>query len=95
MKRSNLMLALLAGAGAVALAPVHAESKKGGAEVSAAVQQDTLHSLREVKPDPANFTKMRDRVEHDLYYIDHWSLWLDIKILWRTAFVCFSGRNAY
>jgi len=66
MKRSNLMLALLAGAGAVALAPVHAESKKGGAEVSAAVQQDTLQSLREVKPDPANFTKMRDRVEHDL-----------------------------
>jgi Undecaprenyl-phosphate glucose phosphotransferase len=39
--------------------------------------------------------QLKARVDLDLYYIDHWSLWLDIKILWRTAFVCFSGRNAY
>ena len=26
--------------------------------------------------------KIRTRVEHDLYYIDHWSLWFDIEILW-------------
>lgn len=28
--------------------------------------------------------KIRARIEHDLYYIDHWSLWFDIKILWLT-----------
>jgi len=39
--------------------------------------------------------QLKARVDLDLYYIDHWSLWLDIKILWRTAFVCFSGRNAF
>jgi putative colanic acid biosynthesis UDP-glucose lipid carrier transferase len=27
---------------------------------------------------------IRSRIEYDLYYIDHWSLWFDIKILWCT-----------
>ena len=30
--------------------------------------------------------KMRRRVEHDLYYVDNWSLWLDIKIIAMTIF---------
>jgi putative colanic acid biosynthesis UDP-glucose lipid carrier transferase len=39
--------------------------------------------------------KMRARVEHDLYYINHWSLWLDLKILVMTLAVGFVHRNAY
>jgi Undecaprenyl-phosphate glucose phosphotransferase len=39
--------------------------------------------------------KMRKRVECDLYYIDNWSLWLDIQILIRTVFSRSSYRNAY
>jgi Undecaprenyl-phosphate glucose phosphotransferase len=35
--------------------------------------------------------KMRARVEHDLTYIDHWSIWFDIKILVLTVF----SRKAY
>ncbi len=29
--------------------------------------------------------KMRGRVEHDLYYIDNWSVWFDLKILLKTV----------
>ena len=38
---------------------------------------------------------MRLRVKHDLHYIDHWSPWLDIKILVRTIGVVFWDRHAY
>jgi putative colanic acid biosynthesis UDP-glucose lipid carrier transferase len=38
---------------------------------------------------------MRRRLEHDLYYIDHWSLMLDIKILIMTVLSPRSYRNAY
>ena len=31
-------------------------------------------------------TSVEKRVELDLWYIDHWSFWLDIKILFRTFF---------
>lgn len=39
--------------------------------------------------------KMSKRVEHDLYYIRHWSLWMDIKIIILTMFKGFVGKNAY
>jgi Undecaprenyl-phosphate glucose phosphotransferase len=29
-------------------------------------------------------SKAHARVVHDLYYIEHWSPWLDLKILWKT-----------
>jgi lipopolysaccharide/colanic/teichoic acid biosynthesis glycosyltransferase len=39
--------------------------------------------------------ELKSRIDCDLYYIDHWSLWLDVKILFRTMVVCFSGRDAF
>jgi Undecaprenyl-phosphate glucose phosphotransferase len=39
--------------------------------------------------------KMRKRVEYDLYYIDNWSLWLDLKIIARTVLSPTAYRNAY
>jgi len=39
--------------------------------------------------------KMRARVEHDLYYIDNWSLLLDLKILLLTPLRGFVNKNAY
>jgi Undecaprenyl-phosphate glucose phosphotransferase len=39
--------------------------------------------------------KARRRVSYDLYYIDHWSLGFDVKILLLTAITIFRGHNAY
>lgn len=36
-----------------------------------------------------------DRVKHDLWYINNWSLWLDIEILIKTFFEVLRKRNAY
>jgi len=30
-------------------------------------------------------TSLRHRIRCDLYYISHWSLWLDLQILWMTV----------
>jgi putative colanic acid biosynthesis UDP-glucose lipid carrier transferase len=38
--------------------------------------------------------KMALRIEHDLWYIQNWSLWLDLKILLMTPFVLIH-QNAY
>lgn len=39
--------------------------------------------------------KARARVAHDLYYIEHWSPWLDLKILLKTVGILASRDNAY
>ncbi len=38
---------------------------------------------------------MEQRVRYDLYYIENWSLLLDIRIILRTAFVAFRDSRAY
>jgi lipopolysaccharide/colanic/teichoic acid biosynthesis glycosyltransferase len=40
-------------------------------------------------------TSLRKRVQFDLYYITHWTPWLDIRILWMTVFRGLFHRNAY
>ena len=40
-------------------------------------------------------TSIRKRIEHDLYYIENWTLGLDIKILFLTIFKGFINKNAY
>ncbi len=39
--------------------------------------------------------QMRARVQYDLSYIDNWSLWFDMRILFLTLFVGFVSRKAY
>jgi putative colanic acid biosynthesis UDP-glucose lipid carrier transferase len=40
-------------------------------------------------------TSLRKRLQYDLYYITHWTPWLDLRILWMTLFRGFVHRNAY
>ena len=40
-------------------------------------------------------TSIRKRIEHDLYYIENWSVRLDIRILLLTVFKGFVNSNAY
>ena len=35
------------------------------------------------------------RLEHDLYYIDHWSILFDISIIMRTFVAVLRGENSY
>lgn len=39
--------------------------------------------------------KMRQRIEYDLDYLRHWSIWMDIKIVLKTARVLFGDAKAY
>lgn len=40
-------------------------------------------------------TSIKRRVEYDLYYIENWTLGLDIKIIFLTFFTGFINKNAY
>ena len=40
--------------------------------------------------------QMEGRVERDIYYIQHWSIWLDLRIIWMTVKTIFKrDKNAY
>ena len=43
----------------------------------------------------ADDSAMLARLDHDLYYVDHWSLWLDLKIVFMTVASRRAHRNAY
>ncbi len=43
----------------------------------------------------ADDSAMLARLEHDLWYLDHWSLWLDVKIVAMTVFSRRAHANAY
>jgi exopolysaccharide biosynthesis polyprenyl glycosylphosphotransferase len=40
-------------------------------------------------------TSIEERTAYDLWYVENWTPWLDIKIMLRTLFVVFRDRNAY
>ncbi len=42
-----------------------------------------------------NTLPWKKRIEWDIWYIDHWSLWLDLKILIKTPIVVLSGKGQY
>jgi putative colanic acid biosynthesis UDP-glucose lipid carrier transferase len=51
-----------------------------------------VHGMRGETDTP---DKMLNRIRLDLEYIDAWSLWLDMKIIWMTAFLVLRDPQAY
>jgi putative colanic acid biosynthesis UDP-glucose lipid carrier transferase len=39
--------------------------------------------------------KMEGRIKHDIYYLEHWSIWLDIKIIFLTPLAIIQNKNIY
>lgn len=67
-------------------------------------QQDRFSQRRRVLPGLTGWAQVngfrgetktpkdiRDRLQYDLYYIENWSIWLDIEIMVRTMLVLFRG----
>ncbi len=40
-------------------------------------------------------TSLKKRIEYDIYYLTHWSIWFDIKIIIKTIFTGMIDPNAY
>ena len=51
-----------------------------------------VHGLR---GETETVEKMKERVQYDLEYLRHWSLQLDLSIIFKTFVVVLTGRNAY
>jgi Undecaprenyl-phosphate glucose phosphotransferase len=51
-----------------------------------------IHGYRGATEDPE---QLRRRTEYDLYYIEKWSLLLDLKIIFLTVFQLFQSDNAF
>jgi hypothetical protein len=39
--------------------------------------------------------KMEGRIKHDLFYLEHWSIWLDLKIIFLTPLATIQNKNVF
>ena len=54
-----------------------------------------LAQVRGLRGEIADLVRARRRVEYDIYYIEHWSPFLDIRIIIETVFRLIWDKNAY
>ena len=40
-------------------------------------------------------TSIKNRIEHDIYYLENWNFWFDIRIIWMTIFGQETKSHAY
>lgn len=53
-----------------------------------------LAQVNGYRGETSELEQMEGRIKYDLAYINDWSLWLDVQIMFRTVFVLF-GKNVY
>ena len=51
--------------------------------------------IKGFRGETAKLELMEARVDHDLWYVKNWSIWLDLRIMIRTCFVLLRPQNAY
>lgn len=39
--------------------------------------------------------KMEARIKHDIFYLENWSVWMDLKIIFLTPFATIQNKNVY
>jgi Undecaprenyl-phosphate glucose phosphotransferase len=54
-----------------------------------------LAQVRGLRGETREVESMQKRIDLDLWYINNWSIWLDMRILFQTAAEVFRRRNAY
>lgn len=54
-----------------------------------------LAQVKGYRGETDTYEKLEGRVRNDIFYVDNWSLSLDIQILMRTIVICLVGKNAY
>ena len=54
-----------------------------------------LAQIRGLRGETDTLDKMRQRAEADVYYIDNWSFWMDLKILVKTPLSLLRHRDVY
>lgn len=48
-----------------------------------------------LRGDTSSIDSMKRRVDYDLFYIENWSIWFDLKVIYLTLFSLIRGDNAY
>jgi len=51
--------------------------------------------VKGLRGETPHLDSMKARIEKDIWYINHWSIWLDVVIIVRTAFVVLNQKAAY
>src|SRR5262249_51617617 len=51
--------------------------------------------VRGFRGETKTLEQMEVRVQYDMYYVENWSLFFDLKVLPMTAVICLTWLNAY
>ncbi len=48
-----------------------------------------------LRGETSTIESMKKRIDYDLFYIENWSIWFDLRIIFLTVFSLLKGKNAY